>query len=357
MEYKPLVIGDKRAQLPLMQGGMGVGISLGGLAGAVAAQGGIGMISAAQIGFREPDFEENTIEANLRAMEKEYKKAREAAPEGIIGFNLMVAMKNYELYVKKAVETGADLIVSGAGLPVELPKYTRDSQIRIVPIVSTAKAARILLKIWDKKYSRTADAVVIEGPLAGGHLGFSPADIEGYEPAAYEKEIQDILTITKEFGEKYGERIPVVIAGGIDTQEEIQRALELGADGVQIASAFVPTQECDADVRYKESYLKAKKEDIMIVKSPVGMPGRAICNEFIERVHKEGRIPPKKCYQCLQKCNPAETAYCITEALIHGAKGETREALLFCGANAYKADRIRTVKEVIGALFFPQECV
>lgn len=354
MEYKPLQIGEKTAKIPLLQGGMGIGISLGSLAGAVAKEGAVGIISAAQPGFREPDFEEHPLEANLRAIKKEYEKARRMAPEGIIGFNIMAAMNHYREHVEAAVEAGADLIISGAGLPVSLPEYVPAKKAKIAPIVSSAKAARVLLKLWDKKYSRTADLLIVEGPQAGGHLGFSLEELSSYEKCqgSYEKEFLSILPIVQEYEEKYKRKIPVILAGGIDSKEAVERALELGADGVQVAGRFVTTEECDADIRYKESYLKAEKEDIVLVKSPVGMPGRAIKNAFIDRVCREKRIPPKRCYGCLKTCNPAETPYCITQALMNAARGDVENALLFCGAKAWKAERIESVKEVIDSLFF-----
>ena len=171
-----LVIGDLKVKRPVIQGGMGVGVSLGQLAGAVAKEGGVGIISTAQIGFREPDFETNTRAANIRAIGSEFQRARETAPDGVIGFNIMVALKDYDEHVKAAVDAGADLIVSGAGLPIELPGLVEGSSTKIAPIVSTEKSAKVILKYWDKKFSRTADLVVIEGPKAGGHLGFGTLD-------------------------------------------------------------------------------------------------------------------------------------------------------------------------------------
>lgn len=360
MRYEPLKIGNLIAKLPIIQGGMGVGVSLGNLAGAVAKEGGVGMISTAQIGYREPDFETNTKEANLRAIKTEYEKARAIAPDGVIGFNIMVALQYYEEMVKAAAAAGADLIISGAGLPTDLPGYVAETDTKIAPIVSSEKSANVILKYWDKKYNRTADLVVIEGPKAGGHLGFSKEQIafytgEGTEEGAdsqgmsatYEEEISKICSVVKSYGEKYGVEIPVVVAGGIDDAAEMERVMKLGVQGVQVATCFVTTVECDADEKYKMTYVNASKEDIQIVKSPVGMPGRAIRNEFMDRVMNGEKFPPKKCLGCLRKCNPAEIPYCITESLIHAAKGEVDDALLFCGANAYKAERIETVKEVM----------
>lgn len=374
MKYEPLKIGDLTAEIPIVQGGMGVGISLGGLAGAVAKEGAVGIISTAQIGYREPDFEQNPKDCNLRAIRKEYAKAREiAGNHGIIGFNIMVALRFYEEQVREAVEAGADIIISGAGLPMELPKFVEGSKTKIAPIVSSEKSARVILKYWDKKYQRTADMIVIEGPKAGGHLGFSVEQLNEYEQladgeqladreqladgeqveecgAAYDSEIEKIRQVVLEYEKLHQCTIPVVVAGGIDSSEEMERVMSLGVQGVQVATRFVTTEECDAALNYKQAYIKAKKEDICIVKSPVGMPGRAIKNAFMERVMSGEKISPEKCLGCLQKCNPKEIPYCITEALIHAAKGETEDALLFCGANAYKADSIQTVKEVIDSL-------
>ncbi len=355
MEF--LKIGDLEVKYPVIQGGMGVGISLGGLAGAVAKAGGVGIISAAQIGFREPDFDEHPREANLRAIQKELDKARRIAGEriggyGVIGYNIMVALRYYEDYVRAAIAAGADLIVSGAGLPMELPAIAQGTAVKLAPIVSTVKSAKVILKYWDKKYARIPDLLVIEGPKAGGHLGFSKDALEQYlEPDVYAKEVQGILEVVQEYEQKYGMKIPVALAGGITTAQDVHRALELGVDAVQVATRFVTTKECDADERYKQAYIRASKEDVQIVKSPVGMPGRAIMNPMLQRVARGEKVPIKKCHQCLHKCNQAEIPYCITDALIHAAKGELEDALLFCGAEVYQADRIETVQEVIDSLF------
>lgn len=352
MKLEPLVMGNIRARLPIVQGGMGVGISMGNLAGAVAKEGGIGIISSAQIGYLEPDFDVSTKEANLRAIHSEYEKARAIAPDGVIGFNIMVAMKHYEEYVKEALKTGADLIISGAGIPTELPVYVEGADIKIAPIVSTDKSARVVLKYWDKKHHRTADMVVIEGPKAGGHLGFQTEQLDTFKDSLYDTEIQAIIETVRTYEEKYACKIPIVVAGGIENASQAAHVMGLGADGIQVATRFVTTRECDADIRFKEAYVKAKEEDIVIVKSPVGMPGRAIRNPFMERVMSGEKITPSSCRGCLRKCNPAEIPYCITEALINAAKGNVDEALLFCGAYGYKAQKIETVKEVIESLLW-----
>lgn len=350
---RQLKIGERIAQKSILQGGMGIGISLGNLAGAVAKCGGVGMISAAQIGFREPDFDENTEEANVRAMHQEYEKARQIAPEGVIGFNIMVAMRHYERYVREAVQAGADLIVSGAGLPMDLPALTGKAKTALAPIVSSERSARLILKYWDRKYHRLPDLVVIEGPLAGGHLGFSTEQLIEYmqeKKKNFDEEVKRILDAVKEFAEKAQKYIPVALAGGISSREQAEHAFRLGVDAIQVATRFVTTEECDADIRYKRTYLQAQEEDIVITKSPVGMPGRAILNPFLKKIQNGEQIRPEKCHGCLKHCKPAEIPYCITDALIHAAKGEVDEALLFCGAEAWKAQKIQTVEEVIQEL-------
>ena len=350
MEARPLKMGNIVAKVPLIQGGMGVGISLGRLAGTVAKEGGIGIISAAQIGFMEPDFDTNTKEANLRAIKKEYDKARAIAPDGIIGFNIMVAMRYYEEYVRAAIDAGADLIISGAGLPTDLPRIAGDSQTKLAPIVSTDKSAKVILKYWGRKYKRMPDLLVIEGPKAGGHLGFTKEQLESYDQAAYDAEVGVILDTVKSYEEEFHCQIPVALAGGIENKAQAEHAFSLGVDAIQAATRFVTTEECDAHIKYKEAYLNAKETDIVIVKSPVGMPGRAILNPCMEKVMAGEQIPHSSCHGCLHKCNPCEIPYCITDALVHAARGEVDDALLFCGAYAYKADHLETVKEVIDSL-------
>ena len=369
---KPLKIGNLVAKHPVIQGGMGVGVSLSSLAGAVAKAGGIGIISTAQIGFKDQDFGKNPMAANLRAIHSELKKAREKAPQGILGFNIMVATKEYASYVKEAVKAGADVIISGAGLPIDMPKFVAEAEnenrgsekkerrTMIAPIVSSVKSALVICRMWDRKYHTAPDFVVVEGPCAGGHLGFSREQLaelgadtdhvaETFDEPAYDKEIRGIIETVKSFAEKYKKHIPVITAGGIFDHKDVLHQFERGAEGVQAATRFVTTEECDADIAYKEAYINAKEEDIVIVKSPVGMPGRAIKNKFLERV-AQGPVKVERCFRCLEHCNPAETPYCITKALINAAEGKIDEALLFCGSNAYRCEKIETVPEVMAAL-------
>ncbi len=348
MTLKPLKIGDLTAAIPVIQGGMGVAISLHRLAGAVAAAGGVGIISTAQLGFRQPGFDTDPIGTNLKAIATEIQQARQIANGGIVGVNIMVATRNYEDYVKAAVAAGADLIISGAGLPMNLPALTADSRTKIAPIVSGVKSAQVIIKYWLKKFNRVPDLVVIEGPKAGGHLGFSYGELEQYMSGEldYDEEIRKIIAYVKSVANEYSTEIPVVVAGGIYTRADAEHVVTLGADGVQLGTRFVTTYECDAPDEFKQAYINATESDITLTKSPVGMPGRAIMNSFLKRA-KEGPIPHGKCRLCVSTCKPDKTPYCITDALTNAAKGDTDNALLFCGTNAYRCDKLESVHDIM----------
>lgn len=354
MKLPELKIGDLTARYPIVQGGMGIGISLSGLAGAVAKEGGVGIISAAQPGFNEPDFFASSFKANCRILKQELKKARETAPNGIIGVNIMSRGYYYDDYVKCAVEGGADLIVSGAGLPMDLPGLVEGTNVKIAPIVSSAKAAKVLLNVWARHHKRTADLVVIEGPKAGGHLGYTREQVAEHENDGYEKEILEILAVIHTFEEKFQRKIPVVFGGGVFDRKDIEHYLSLGLSGVQMATRFVATWECDAAQAFKEMYLKAKKEDITLVNSPVHMVGRALLNPFVKRMSTE-RVPPETCFHCLKTCDPKTTQYCISMALIRAARGDVDNALIFCGANAWRIDKIQSVHELFQELCGDEE--
>jgi len=351
MRMKPLVIGDLIAKIPIIQGGMGVGVSRSKLSAAVAREGGIGIISTAQIGFDEPDFNKHQIDSNIFAVKKHIKLAKENAEGGIIGVNIMVATKQYERYVKAACEAEADVIISGAGLPITLPELVRGFKTKIAPIVSSIRAISVILKMWDRKYQRTADFIVIEGPRAGGHLGFSKEQLDHIEDMDYDSEIKGIIEYKKEFEEKYQVNIPVVVAGGIFDQEDIKHVMELGADGVQIATRFVVTEECDASEEYKKAYLDSKKEDIKIVISPVGMPGRALNNPFLKKV-EAGKLAITRCSNCLEHCNPKVAPYCITKALVDAVEGNIVDGLIFCGDNVHRLKEMTTVKAIFKELVY-----
>lgn len=361
-----LKIGDKIASLPIIQGGMGVGVSRSSLAGAVAAAGGVGIISTAQIGYDEENFDQDQPGCNLRAIRRHIKRAREIATDqygkckGLIGVNVMVALKHYREHVREAAAAGADVVICGAGLPLDLPELVEGSSTKIAPIVSSVRACRLLLRQWAKKYHRTADFIVVEGPAAGGHLGFHEKELEefGYtgqggqtkDPqAAMDAEIREIISLKKEYEEEYSCHIPVISAGGIYDHGDVEHALELGAEGVQVASRFVATYECDASDAYKEAYINAKEEDIRIINSPVGLPGRALYNSFVKKA-EQGALSVKKCYRCLAKCNPAKVPYCITKALVDAVKGDVENGLVFCGANVGRIAGLVSVQELMDEL-------
>ena len=343
---KNLVIGNLTAKLPIIQGGMGVGISMSKLASAVANEGGIGVISSACVGMFEPDLNKNYLEANTRALKSEIRKAKEMT-KGILGVNIMVALTNFSDMVKASIEEGIDIIFVGAGLPLNLPQYLHDSTTtKLVPIVSSGRAAGLIAKRWIKRFNYTPDAFVVEGPKAGGHLGFKPEQIND-EQFSLDKLLIQVLETVKPIEDKSNKKIPVIAGGGVYTGEDICRLIGLGASGVQMATRFVTTVECDASDTFKNTYIQSKKEDIAIIKSPVGMPGRAIRNQFLKDV-EDGKKKPFNCpYHCIVTCNAKESPYCIALALLNAQKGRMAHGFAFAGENAYRADKIISVKELV----------
>ncbi len=349
---KSIQIGNHTLEIPLIQGGMGVGISRCHLAGAVAGEGGMGVISTAQIGYDRPDFAKDPEENNLLELPSQIRKAKEISRgRGMIAVNIMAVTRLYEEYVRSACEAGVDAIVTGAGLPTTLPKYVQGYDTKIAPVVSSARALQIILRYWDKKFTRTADFIVIEGPCAGGHLGFSFETLEQLDTYDFDQEINKILLAKRTYENKYNTHIPAFVAGGIWDEKDARHAFSLGADGIQVGTRFVTTRECDASDAYKQAYLQAKQEDIVIIHSPVGMPGRAIQNEFINRMER-GQEKITGCYNCMKACNLKTASYCISQALINAVKGNLYDGLIFCGGRVGESDRITTVKEVIRSLGF-----
>lgn len=349
MRIPSLKIGDLVARIPIIQGGMSVGISLSGLASAVAEEGGIGVIGTAGIGMMEPDFGNNFLEANIRALRKEIRKAREKT-KGIIGVNILVALTNFVDMVKTSIEEKIDIIFSGAGLPLDLPKYLiKGSRTKLVPIVSSGRAARIIAKTWIDKFNYIPDAFVVEGPLAGGHLGFKKEELE--DPTiTLEKRLEEVINEVRVIEERYDKEIPIIPAGGIYDGKDIAKFLKMGVAGVQMATRFVTTEECDADFKFKKAYLDAKKEDVILIKSPVGLPGRAIKNEFLESVEKGEKKPFKCVFQCIKTCDYINTPYCIALALINAKKGILKSGFAFAGANVYRVNKIVSVKSLMKEL-------
>ncbi|MGN0975366.1 MAG: NAD(P)H-dependent flavin oxidoreductase [Gemmiger sp.] len=346
-----LTLAGKPLQVPILQGGMGVGVSMGGLAGAVAACGAMGCISTADAGYREPDFETNPFEANLRALKAEIEKAKRLADgAGLVAVNAMVATRQYADAVRTAAAAGADAIVSGAGLPLDLPGLVRDPSVALAPIVSSARAARLILKTWAKRFDRTADFIVIEGCRAGGHLGFSEQDLQNGTCQTLDEILPEVLAETRPYEQRYGHSIPVFVAGGVYSGADMAHFTRLGAAGVQIATRFIATEECDASPAYKQVLLDATGEDVRIIHSPVGMPGRALATPLVQALERGERFPPRHCSRCLTGCKPGEIPYCITHALTEAVRGNLQEGLFFCGANAGRVDRLVPVRELIDEL-------
>jgi NAD(P)H-dependent flavin oxidoreductase YrpB (nitropropane dioxygenase family) len=352
MQMPELRIGDLKTRLPLIQGGMGVGISLSGLSSAVANEGGIGVIAAVGMGMLEPDFDTNFKEANARALRREINKAR-ALTDGIIGVNIMVALSDFEELLVASADEGADLLFLGAGLPLRVPailtpERVQAGAVKLVPIVSSDRAAAIILKSWEK-HGCVPDAFVVEGPLAGGHLGFKREQIS--DPNfRLEKIVPEVIAAVGPYEQKSGKRIPVIAAGGIYTGGDINRFLNLGAAGVQMASRFVATNECDADVAFKMAYVNAERDDMVIIDSPVGLPGRAIRNPFLNDVSAGVRKPFKCPWKCLRTCDFVNAPYCIGIALTNAKQGRLDDGFVFGGANAYRAEKITSVKEIVDSL-------
>ncbi|TWV15266.1 nitronate monooxygenase [Bacteroidaceae bacterium HV4-6-C5C] len=344
---KSFFIGEKEIRLPIIQGGMGVGISLSGLASAVANEGGVGVISCAGLGLLYKQTASDYLRDCIWGLKEELRKTREKT-KGIVGVNIMVALSNFADMVRTAITEKADIIFSGAGLPLNLPSYlTPDSKTLLVPIVSSARAAQIICEKWHTNYNYLPDAIVVEGPKAGGHLGFKKNEIDD-ENYSLEHLIPEVLAVTNQYSEK--KNIPVIAAGGISTGEDILRFIQLGATGVQLASIFVPTDECDASPVFKQVYISSSKKDALIIQSPVGMPGRAFDGQFIRSVN-EGNEKPRSCpFHCIKTCDYSKSPYCIIKALYNAAKGKMDKGYAFAGANAYLANKISSVKEVIAKL-------
>lgn len=343
-QYK---IGSKVLDFPLIQGGMGVGVSLGNLAGHVAKEGCMGVISTVQVGYRKEGFYRDSLSCNREALKEEIRKAREISEgKGLIAINCMVATVQYEEMIQAALEEGIDAIISGAGLPLHLPKIAGDHDVLLAPIVSGAKAAKVILQNWKRRYNRFADFIVLEGRGAGGHLGFKKEEIE--DPSKQlDVLLKEVIGEVQPYEEEKGEAIPVFVAGSVFDGYELARYQKKGAFGAQIGTRFIATYECDASPEFSKVICEAGDDDVMILQSPVGMPGRVISTEFTRKVKKEGRIAPKRCVNCLKTCDPATTPYCISEALIHAVKGEVEQGLFFSGENAGRIDRIYHVQELI----------
>lgn len=348
-----LKIHGRELSIPLIQGGMGVGVSLERLAGAVAKAGAMGCISTADCGYREPDFDRAPEAANLRALGEEIREARRLSEgRGLLAVNAMVATRQFADAVRTAVDAGIDAVISGAGLPLALPEYVPEGAALIAPIVSSGRAAGLIARVWQQKYQRQPDFVVIEGPAAGGHLGFKEKQLLEGSCQSLAEILPEVQRALQPYEERSGKHIPIFCAGGIWDRQDIEAVMAQGADGVQMATRFIATEECDASQGYKDVLLAARAEDAEIIHSPVGMPGRAVRTPLIRRLSENGRIPPQHCSRCITSCVPAEVPYCITHALIEAVRGNREEGLFFTGANVGRLREMTTVPALLKELGF-----
>jgi nitronate monooxygenase len=348
MKIPSLDIGDIHVPFPLIQGGMGVRVSLARLAAAVANEGGIGTIASVGLGDIEAsktDFD--NVSRNALIYEIRRAKSMSGGP---IAVNIMGVLSNARDLIETSVREGIKLIVSGASLPLKLPEMVGDPTVKILPIISSGRAADLVLRTWDRRYARTADAVVLEGPLAGGHLVFSLKELQEPEKHSLSILLPEVLAAVKPFEEKYRRKIPVIAGGGIFTGADIARMLQAGAAGVQMATRFVCTEECEVAPEFKQAYLDSKEEDIVLIQSPVGLPGRAVRNQFLRNLENDTADRLKCPYRCLMTCDIAKARYCIAQALASAYKGDMDKGLVFCGQNAYRVNKIVTVKELIAEL-------
>ncbi len=346
---KKIKIGGFEISVPIIQGGMGVGVSLSGLASAVANEGGVGVISCAGLGLIYAKESKEYLKASILGLCEEIRKTREKT-SGVVGVNIMVALSNYADMARTAVKEKIDIIFSGAGLPLDLPSFlTKDSTTKLVPIVSSSRAFSVIATKWKQNFDYLPDAVVVEGPKAGGHLGFKQEQIDD-EKFCLENILKDVIAEARKIGEKYSKYIPVIAAGGIYTGRDMERIMALGADGVQMGSRFVTTTECDASIEFKNTYLHSGKTDLQIINSPVGMPGRAFGGSFLDSV-KLGLKKPRACsFHCIKTCDYTKSPYCIIKALYNAAIGNMDNGYAFAGANAYLANKIVSVKETFESI-------
>ena len=347
-----LKIGGHTPKYPIIQGGMGVKVSGSRLAGAVAACGGIGTIASVGLACDHPLYDgSNYFDINEIAVSEALEAARKSAPDGVIAVNCMTALTDYDRQVKSACKAGVDIIFSGAGLPMKLPEYTRDfPDVALVPIVSSVRAADLVIRKWKRQYDRLPDAIVVETPLyAGGHLGATR--MEHVTDAAFSLE-NVIPELVKYLEDNFDADIPVVGGGGIWDRADMDRVFALGARGVQMGTRFVCTAECDASDRFKQAYIDARPEDIAVIMSPVGIPGRALKTPFVEK-YMSGDPLSKPCMAaCLSHCKYLESGetFCIAHALVDAYLGDWETGLFFVGSNAWRCSEIDTVAGIFEEL-------
>ena len=359
MKLKPVKIGKHKLKYPIIQGGMGVGISWDQLAGTVSLEGGLGVISSVGTGYyKNKKYAEKLVADrplevdnfySKKALFKIFENARKICGDQPLGCNILYAINDYGRVVVDSCEAGADMIITGAGLPTNMPEFTANfPNVALIPIVSSAKALRLICRRWEKRYGRIPDAVILEGPLSGGHQGFT------YEQCLMEEyRLENLIPSVVEEADNWG-GIPVFAAGGVWDKKDIEKCIELGATGVQMGTRFIGTYECDVHQNFKEILINAKKEDILLLKSPVGYPARGVKTNLINLVEKkEG--PAIKCISnCVAPCKRGveakEVGYCIADRLSDAYMGNKELGLFFTGSNGYKIDKLISVKELMQKL-------
>lgn len=348
-----LNIGPTEIRLPIIQGGMGVGVSLSRLASSVSNEGGLGVIAAAGIGLLERGRAKGMRAANSRILAREIQLARRAS-NGPLGVNLMAAMSDFDDLVAVAVENGVDVVFIGAGMPLKVPTTVTLERLKachtsFVPKVSSPRAVQLILKYWSGHYDEAPAAFVLEGPRAGGHLGFRKGQLEG-PSYSLESMLPEVVAAVAPYEERFGRRIPVIAAGGVFSGADILSCLEMGAAGVKMGTRFVGTFECDAHPDFKEAYLRCGKDDLVIIDSPVGLPGRAIGNEFLREVARGIRKPCRCSWQCLTSCNVKDAPYCIAKALKQACLGHFKSGFVFAGSNAFRVEELVSVPALMASL-------
>jgi len=359
MSFNSLKIGKYIIEKPIVQGGMGVGISWDRLAGTVSKEGGLGVISSVGTGYyQDKKYSEKLVSdrplSELNFYSKDGLKAiitnaRKICGDKPLAVNILYAMSGYGDVVRNACEFGADIIITGAGLPTNMPEFTEGyPDVALVPIVSSPKALKIICKRWQKRYNRIPDAVIVEGPKSGGHQGFS------YEQCKLpENQLENIVAPVVEEAKKWGD-IPVIAAGGVWDKSDIEEMFALGASAVQMGTRFIGTHECDAHDNLKQVVIDAKKEDIQLMKSPVGYPAQGVVTNLTHLVEKrEG--PAIKCISnCVAPCNRGveakEVGFCIADRLSDAYLGKLDTGLFFSGTNGYRLKEIISVKELLTKL-------
>lgn len=348
---KKLNIGGLIPKIPIIQGGMAVGVSLDKLSSAVANAGGIGVIGTAGIPLIKNYSLKNYRESSVSGLKEVIKKARDKTA-GILGVNIMVALTNYKDMVVTSLKEKIDVIFSGAGLPLDLPSYLyKGCKTKLVPIISSVKAAKLILKRWVGKYDYFPDAFVLEGPKAGGHLGYKPDQIYS-EEYQLSTTVNQLKNFTNEIKKEFNRDIPIIAGGAIRNFRDVKNVIEWGASGVQVGTPFIATEECDAHHSFKEALINATEKDITIIKSPLGLPGRALKNSFIESVRRNEKKPFVCPFHCLKTCDFKNTPYCIASALVNAVKGDLDNGFVFTGENIKSINKIVTVKEVIERLIY-----